>query len=506
MNKNKQLAINMTASFIAFAVSIGINFFLSPYIVENVGTEAYGFVQLSNNLVSYFSVLTIALNSMSSRFISVAYFRDDVRAANEYYSSTFFSNVILCVIFTPVLLAGILKADSFMNITPELVMDVKILLAFMAVNFLLGLLGTNLGVSFYVKNKLYLTSIINTAGNLLRAVLYLILFSACTPYVAYIGGVTFFITVFLQSCNIYYKKKLIPELKIKRSFFQWEKVKQLIFSGIWNTVTRMGVLLQEGLDLLITNLMISAADMGVLAIAKTIPNLINNILNAMISTFMPNLTELYATSQFEELKKDIKQSMKIIGMIINIPIALLIGFGDTLFSLWFPTQDARLLQILSVLTVLPWAVMGPATIIHNIFTVVNKIKVNAVLVCITGVLSVAIVYILLSTTSLGLFAVAGVSSILSVIRNLAYTVPFGAIYIHCPWYTYFPEIGKSVLAILFISAVSYVLKGFIGTPSWIMLILFGAAAGIIGLLFNYFIVLNREDRSVIIAKLRNIKK
>ena len=342
MNKNKQLAINMTASFIAFAVSIGINFFLSPYIVENVGTEAYGFVQLSNNLVSYFSVLTIALNSMSSRFISVAYFRDDVRAANEYYSSTFFSNVILCVIFTPVLLAGILKADSFMNITPELVMDVKILLAFMAVNFLLGLLGTNLGVSFYVKNKLYLTSIINTAGNLLRAVLYLILFSACTPYVAYIGGVTFFITVFLQSCNIYYKKKLIPELKIKRSFFQWEKVKQLIFSGIWNTVTRMGVLLQEGLDLLITNLMISAADMGVLAIAKTIPNLINNILNAMISTFMPNLTELYATSQFEELKKDIKQSMKIIGMIINIPIALLIGFGDTLFSLWFPTQDARL--------------------------------------------------------------------------------------------------------------------------------------------------------------------
>ena len=43
-------------------------------------------------------------------------------------------------------------------------------------------------------------------------------------------------------------------------------------------------------------------------------------------------------------------------------------------------QDARLLQTLSILTVLPWAFMGQATIIHNIFTIVNRIRLNSILV------------------------------------------------------------------------------------------------------------------------------
>ena len=41
MTKNKQLAINIIASIFAFAMSAGINFFLSPFIVGNVGEEAY---------------------------------------------------------------------------------------------------------------------------------------------------------------------------------------------------------------------------------------------------------------------------------------------------------------------------------------------------------------------------------------------------------------------------------------------------------------------------------
>ena len=85
ITKNKQLFINIIASFVSFGVGMGINFFLSPYIIENVGTEAYGFVQLANNFITYFSILTIALNSMSSRFISVSYFKDDILSANEYF-------------------------------------------------------------------------------------------------------------------------------------------------------------------------------------------------------------------------------------------------------------------------------------------------------------------------------------------------------------------------------------------------------------------------------------
>ena len=417
--------------------------------------------------------------------------------ANEYFSSTFFSNLIISICLIPILIFLIINLEIFIKVSPNLSNDVKILMAFMMFNFLIGLLATNLSISYYVKNKLYISSLINIAGYIIRAVLLYILFAFCKSSIIYVGIVTFIVTCFTQIMNIYFTKKMIPELKIKKKYFNLNKVKEMISSGIWNTITRLGSLLSEGLDLLITNICINATEMGILAIAKTIPNMINGILNTMIATFMPNLTELYAKEKTDELVISIKQSMKIIGMIINIPIAILIAYGDILFSLWFPTQDAELLQVLSIITIFPWAVMGQATIIHNIFTVLNKIKVNSLLVCFTGLLNVLVVFILLKTTSLGLFAVAGVSTIFSIIRNMCYTVPFGAIYIGKKWNTFFPEIIKSIGSVCVISIIGYILKIFIVKYSWLSLIEFSIITAIIGFMFNYNIVLNKEDRKLI---------
>lgn len=503
MTKNKQLTINILASIVAFAVSAGINFFLTPYITGTVGEEAYGFVSLSNNIISYFSIVTIALNSMASRFIAVAYFKDDVQAANEYFSSTFFANLILCIIFFPIFLLGIININ-WLNITSGLITDVQLLMTFVSASFMLDLLSTNLNVSYYVKNKLYISSLISIGGFFLKVLLLFFLFNTFTTHIAYIGFAAFMVQIFVQGNNLIQKNRLVPELKIKLVYFRFKKVTQLVAAGIWNSITRVGGILQDGLDLLITDLMISPSDMGVLAISKMIPTLINNLLGTLISSFMPNLTELYAKDETEQLKKSVKQAMKIIGMLINLPIALFIGFGDVFFRLWVPTQDAKLLQILSILAIAPWAVMGQATIIHNIFTVVNKIKINSLLVCVTGFLNVSTVYILLKSTGCGLYVVAGVSSIYSILRNLIYTVPFGAIYIKCPWYTFFPEIGKNILSVTVISTISMIFKGYMPGITWSWLFIFATFAGAVGFLLNFYFVLNREDRELCMK--RTVKK
>ena len=61
----------MTAQIVAFVVNFAINFFLTPFILDNVGREAYGFVSLGNNFVNYASLASAALNSMAGRFISI---------------------------------------------------------------------------------------------------------------------------------------------------------------------------------------------------------------------------------------------------------------------------------------------------------------------------------------------------------------------------------------------------------------------------------------------------
>ena len=46
----KQMSINIIASIVSFAVTVGINFFLTPYLVKEVGSE-FNFRQIYFNCI-----------------------------------------------------------------------------------------------------------------------------------------------------------------------------------------------------------------------------------------------------------------------------------------------------------------------------------------------------------------------------------------------------------------------------------------------------------------------
>lgn len=506
MNENRRLAINFITTAIAFIINAGINFILSSYIVNTVSAEAYGFIQLANNFVTYFTVITLAINSMASRYISIEYYKNNINNANEYYSSTFFANLLITIIFLPIIVILILFLDKIITISSELIVDVKFLLIFLIGNMFLGLLTTNLSVSYYIKNKLYIQSIINSIGYVLKAVLLLVLYMMFPPYVAIFGLVTLIITIFTQSLTIYYKNKLIPNIKIHKNMFSFQRIKTIIVSGIWNSITRIGNIMSEGLDLLLANLFISSENMGILAIVKTIPNLIGNALSTLVNIFMPTMIKLYAEEKMNDFVLYTKKSMKIVSFFLNIPILCLIVLGDVLFKLWFPEQESIVLQILSIITISHWIIIGPVSIMHNIFTVINKIKINSILVCITGILNVILVYIFLKFTNLGLFAITGVSCLLSILRNLLYVLPYSAKYLNLRWYTFLPELLRSLIAVIIITGIGYIGRIFCVPSTWIQLIISGCILCFITFIVQFGLLFNKEEKTSFIVLLKRFIK
>lgn len=97
-SRNTQMIINLIANLISFAVTLGISFFLSPYIVQKLGAEANGFITLANNFISYATLVKTALNSVGSRYIIVAYHRGEIDKVNKYYSSLFFGDLIIGIV------------------------------------------------------------------------------------------------------------------------------------------------------------------------------------------------------------------------------------------------------------------------------------------------------------------------------------------------------------------------------------------------------------------------
>ena len=275
----------------------------------------------------------------------------------------------------------------------------------------------------------------------------------------------------------------------------------MIKSGIWNTVNKFGQILADGLDLLITNLFISATAMGVLSLAKTVPNLIYSLMGSIVSVFTPDFTIMYAQKKFKELVVEVKQSMKIMGVVTNLPVIVLIVCGKDFFKLWQPTQNAEQLQILSIITVACLIFSGSVNCLYNIFTVVNKLKLNSIVVLIHGVLSTMIVFILLKNTSLGIYAVTGVSTALGILRILVFTVPYGAICLGQKWYTFYIDVFKPVLFTIVASGVCVCALKNYPSGGWLLLCEKGVITVTISVLIGYYAILSERERNAVSSKI-----
>ena len=132
---NKKTLVNLVATMIAFFINIFITFFLSPYIIKQIGVEAYGFFSLSNNFVMYFSVVTGSINAIAGRYIVIALHKKKIYEANQYYTSMCFANVILSLVLLVSIIIGVLNLEYFLTIPEDILIDIKLLIVL--VHFLL---------------------------------------------------------------------------------------------------------------------------------------------------------------------------------------------------------------------------------------------------------------------------------------------------------------------------------------------------------------------------------
>lgn len=497
---SRQLAINMISSIIAFCLNLFINFFITPYITAQFGADAYGFVKLANDFTNYASLASIALNSMASRFLMLARERGDIQGAQKYFSSIALANIVLSGILIIPSLLCILFLDRFLVIPQALVSEVKITFAVTFAIFLGNLSFSTYSNCYYLTNKLSIDSIRGALMTLIQVTVVILLFLVATPRISYIAYGSFAAALFSVLFNLHFTRKLLPEFRFRIEDFEWRRLQLVLAAGIWNSITKLSQIFSSGLDLMVTNLFIGSTEMGYLAVAKTVPNVIASFNATVANAFSPNMMALYAHGEKQALKDTAKTAMKFMCLFVTIPNAILITMGKEFFRLWVPTQPAELLCILSVLTIINSCVTGPLTPLYQLFTITNKVKQSSIILIIYGFCSILGTYICLKTTSLGLYAVAGVSLIGSLIVALCYHLPFAAIYIELPWYTFYPEVGKGILSLAVQCMIGYWIHSILPLNTWGTWFSGAILATLLGLTTNSFLILNKEERAILAEK------
>ena len=506
------MIINLMASLTSFLVSTGTNFFLTPYITDSVGgTAAYGFVGLANNMIGYISIMTLALTSMSGRYITISIHEKNNEKSNIYFNSVLCASILLGILVLIISGGLIINLERILSIPDEIYSDVQGLFIVLILNFIVGLCCTAFSVATFSMNRLDLSSLRTIESNILRAVILIVLFMFLRPSIIFLGLATLAASVYTNVFNIYYTQKLLPQIKINRQYFSAKAMLEIVKSGLWNVFNRISGILSTGLDLLVTNLFVGATQMGILSISKSIPAMILSLFAMISNVFAPQIMETYAKRDIDALKNTLFIAIKLLGMISSIPIVMLLVFGQPFYELWLPHENSYLLTVLSVVSCFEFIFVLPLEPIWNVFTATNRLKVPAIYIFVNSIFSILIVFILLNLTSnnfLKLIIIAGVSTIVNIIRALVFLPLYGARCLGLKWNIFYKIIFKHALSVVLVGIFAMCVKSLIIISDWIDLIMSGIIVSIFAIIINYLFIMDKNEKYrlyLVINKLKGRK-
>ncbi len=107
------------------------------------------------------------------------------------------------------------------------------------------------------------------------------------------------------------------------------------------------------------------------------------------------------------------------------------------------------------------------------------------------------VFTLLETANLGVYAIAGVSSVYSLIRNFIFATLYGAHCLDIKKSTFYHEIITGNISLIINLVNSFAIYKMLTVNGWIVLVVACVIAGILCLSVNVLIVLSKDERKMV---------
>ena len=440
MNKKtiKSLIIMGISSVFGYFVTL----FLTSYITENIGIEAYGFVSIAKTFVDYGGIITVALTSFIVRYITISYHKNDIKEANSYYVSSINAILILCILLCLIFVGVIVNLQHIIKIPYYLLTSVKILFVMVFLTFVITTLATPFGTGFYISNRLDLSGIIKIVAYLGEILALLLLFLFFKPSVWFAGFVTLIAAITNLLLTYFVNRKLIPSFKYNLRLHSNEKVFKLIKNGIWNSINQLGNTLNSGLDLLVSNSLLSGVQTGQIAIAKSIGAIFGTLSAIIFQPLQPELLRAYAQGVNDIFLNQLKKSMKLCGVAFSGFFAM----GSLFYKLWLPTQNNQLLHILTLLTVFTYIMDIFLQPLYYVSTLTVKNIIPCFVTIFGGVLNVLGMIFLIKYTALGIYSVPITTAIIMLFINLFFNPMYASWCLKISKWYFYPVVLKHLLS------------------------------------------------------------
>jgi len=496
---------NLLLNIIAFIVQFAISFYISPVIVDGVGASAYGFIGVANDFVSYASIIATVFNSVASRFIANSFYKGDYKKANSYFNSLIATNIVISAVLAIISVVLIPLLDRILTIPEALVLDVQITFALVFASYIVSLLTLVFTTSTFITNRTDINGVRNIIQYVIRFALIVLFLNFVSIKIYWVAFATLIATVVVAFMNIGLTKRLTPELSINIRKAKKKYVVELAISGSWMALTSISSILLRGLDLTIANMMIGDYEMGILSIARTMPNNITSIISVLAPLFTPAFIAWYAKDKIEELVRNVNDSIKTMAIILFVPICGFIVFSHDFYTLWQDSlnqEEILLITILSVVTVIQAIFNSTTSTMAQLSVVANKLKLPVFVSLGCGIISIVTELLLLRYTDLGLYGIVIPTTIVMVLRYVLFNSWYAGYCLNKSCIPFVVVTLKTWLSIPLLIAFMIFIRNMMPINSWMDFLIDIIVCGFVG----YILMILIYGRKAFFKLVKGIKR
>ena len=492
----ERFAWNVLSNAAYIGAQAFVTLWMTSYLIGYLGLAAYAMIPLTQNIVAYTSILTSALNTAVTRFLTIELEQNQMVRANKTFNTALFSVIGLFFLLTPAILVIALAFPQIFNIPAGWEQDASWLFIITAVTFFLSVAGGVFSVSTFVYSEFVKFNLVNFVGLISRALSLVLLFSLFSPRIWYAGASAFLAAAVTLLGYLALWRQLTPGLKIASSSFDRTQFKEQFSMGGWMVVNMVGALLLSRADLLVVNAFYGAATTGGYASLVQFTLFMEYLVTAAGNVVRPVILIKYAQEDFAGLRVLCIQAVKLLGFGMALPIGLLCGFSKPFLSLWLGPSFVYL-GTLMVVILIHQALNYSVRPMLFVQTAYNKVRWPGIVTLICGIASVVLGIFFAVWDLWGVIGVAFAVGLTWTVKNALYMPLYTAHIMKLKWWTFFPSLAASIFGTLLVVFLTYASTLLVMPDTWIELAVLGGMVSIVYAAVVWFVGLSRNERSLV---------
>lgn len=355
-DNTKRIAKNTVFLYIRMFVMMLIGLYTSRVILNVLGVEDYGIYNVVGGVVSMFSLLTAAMSSSISRFLTVELGRGDIDRLRSVFSTSLNVQLIMsAIIIIATEIVGVWFLNQKINIPTERLDSANWVMQCSILTFVVNLLMSPYNASIVSHEKMGIYAYVSVLDAVMKLVivfaLYYSPFDKLKSYAVLLLVVSLLTTsIYWLYCNHFFKEcryyirmdsKLLKEIV---SYAGWG----VVGDGAW-------VLNTQGVNILI-NLFFGVTLNAARGIATTVDNIVQQFVRNFMVALNPQITKSYASGDFRYMHKLIFFGSKYSYFLMFLGVLPLCLETEFLLTLWLKTVPVYAVAFtqLSLIATLCW--------------------------------------------------------------------------------------------------------------------------------------------------------